>query len=324
MIFFIPIFVYADSGKSTIVMDTNSGRILYKKNENEKLLIASTTKIMTCIVVLENFNIDDEITVGDEVSSMYGTSIYIKPGEKLTIRDLLYGMMLRSGNDAAITLANNTFGIERFIKEMNIKAKKLGMKNTSFQNVHGLDDETKNYSTAYDMALLAKYAYKNSKYRKIINTKKYYARSSYNSYVWYNRMNLISKYKNCLGGKNGYTPKAGKSLVSYAKKNELTLLIVSLNDPYIYENHINLYDEIFSKYKNYTIVDNKNFNVQDYHVNDSFYYPLSKDEVNSVSVLIKISSKHDEGKLYIKKDGENIGSIKIYKNKKKRKKLFLK
>ena len=103
-----PILVFADSAHSTVVMDLNNGRFLYSKNSHEKRLIASITKIMTCIVVLENSNIDDDIVVGEEVLSMYGTNIYIEVGEKIKIKDLLYGLMLRSGNDAAITLAVNT------------------------------------------------------------------------------------------------------------------------------------------------------------------------------------------------------------------------
>ena len=192
ILFLFPIYVFADSGNSTIIMDVDSGRILYEKNANQKQLIASTTKIMTCIIVLENSNIENEIVVGDEVLSMYGTNIYIEPGEKIKIKDLLYGLMLRSGNDAAITLAHNTLGEEKFIKKMNDKAKELNMNSTVFNNPHGLDDKTENFSTAYDMALLSKYAYGNSVYRKIISTKKYITKSSIKSYTWYNRMSLVN------------------------------------------------------------------------------------------------------------------------------------
>ena len=196
-----------------MVMDNDSGRILYENNSNERRLIASTTKIMTCILVLENSDLSKKITVGDEILKVYGTNIYVEVGEILTIKDLLYGLMLRSGNDAAIVLANNIFNSEdEFIHKMNDKAKEIGMNNTVFNNPHGLDEETKNYSTAYDMALLAKYAYKNKMYRNIISTKKYNTKSNLKSYEWYNRVELINSYKYSLGGKNGYTPKAGKTL----------------------------------------------------------------------------------------------------------------
>ena len=307
MIIFFPINVFADSGSSTIIMDIDSGRILYKNNINDKKLIASTTKIMTCIIVLENSDIEKEITVGEEVLSMYGTNIYIEKGEILKIKDLLYGLMLRSGNDAAITLAYNTLGYDEFINKMNDKAKEIGMNNTIFSNPHGLDDDTKNYSTAYDMALLSRYAYKNKIYRQIVSTKKYSTKSSLKSYVWYNRMSLLTKYKNCIGGKNGYTPKAGKSLVSYAKKDDLLLTIVSLDDNSIYDNHINLYNEYFSKYNNYMIVDKGYFSINNnyYYTSKSFKYPLSKEETSNVSTLVKINSNSY---------GKRVGNIEIYFN----------
>ena len=319
MIFFIPISVFADSGKSTIVMDIDSGRILYQKNINQKKLIASISKIMTCIIVLENCDIESSITVGDEVLSMYGTSLYIEKGEVLKIKDLLYGLMLRSGNDAAITLAYNTLGYDKFINKMNEKAGEIGMKNTIFSNPHGLDDDTKNYSTAYDMALLSRYAYNNQIYRKIIGTKKYNTKSNLKSYIWYNRMSLLNNYKNCIGGKNGYTPKAGKTLVSYAKKDGLTLMTVSLDDSSVYENHKNLYNEYFSKYMNYKIIEAGNFSINNnnYNIKESFIYPLADDELDNISTLVKIDSKSLEkvvGKIEIKLNKRIIGDIKIYKN----------
>lgn len=331
IVFIIPISVFADSGKSTIVMDVDSGRVLYEKNVNSKQLIASTTKIMTCIIILENSNLESSITVGDEVLSMYGTNIYIEKGEILKVKDLLYGLMLRSGNDAAVTLAVNTLGYDEFINKMNEKAKQIGMNNTLFNNPHGLDEDTKNYSTAYDMALLAKYAYHNQTYRKIISTKKYTTKSSIKSYVWYNRMSLINNYKNCVGGKNGYTPKAGKSLVSYAKNNDLNLMIVSLDDPSIYDNHKTLYNEYFSKFENYTLVEKGSFmvNGDEYYTNKTFKYPLTESEIDAISILIKIDFESDEkraGEIEIKLNDEVIGKIEVYKKLKikKEKKSLLK
>ena len=332
MILFIPSNVFADSGKSTIVMDVDSGRILYENNANEKRLIASTTKIMTCIIVLENSDIESFITVGDEVLSMYGTNIYIEKGEVLKVKDLLYGLMLRSGNDAAVTLAYNTLGYNKFIDKMNEKAKKIGMNSTFFSNPHGLDDDTQNFSTAYDMALLSRYAYNNSIYRKIIATKKYSTKSSLKSYVWYNRMNLLNSYKNCIGGKNGYTPKAGKTLVSYAKKGDLLLTVVSLDDNSVYDNHRELYRKYFLNYENYRIVDKGSFfiNGDDYYTNRSFKYVLSKDEINSIFTLIKINNNSKSamvGKIEVYFKNNVIGSVNIYRNvdkKKEKKGLFQK
>lgn len=328
LIFLVPLNVFADSAASTVVMDLDSGRILYSKDANSKRLIASTTKIMTCIVTLENAKMDDKIVVGDEVLKMYGTNIYIEAGEEMTIKDLLYGLMLRSGNDAAVVLAKNVFGSEKkFIEAMNEKAKEIGMVNTIFENPHGLDEETKNYSTASDMAKLSRYAYKNKDYLKIIGTKKYTCKSSLKSYVWYNRMSLLSNYKHCVGGKNGYTPSAGKTLVSLARDKSLNLGIVTLNDSDVYENHEMLYEKYFSKYKLYTIVDkdtfkmDTNFVEDEVYIKESFKYPLREDELEKISTVVEIdndSLKNIIGKVIIRFDSEEIGSIKIYKRNQKK------
>lgn len=328
ILFFFPMMVYADTAHSSVVMDIESGRILYEKNPHQKRLIASTTKIMTAIIVLENSDIQKEITIGDEVLSMEGTNIYIKPGETLTIKDLLYGLLLRSGNDAAISLAIGTLGSEEeFVGKMNEKAKEIGMKNTTFQNPHGLDDKTKNYSTAYDMALLSRYAYQNKMYREIVGTKKYSASSPDKSYLWYNRMSLLSRYRYCIGGKNGYTPKAGKTLVTYAKKGNLLLTIVTLDDPNLYENHKRLYEKYFQEYQNYTIIDPNTFYVNSYFVKeelfikDSFQYPLKESEIDKIKTLVELYPKKQNkirGYIHIQYEKEKIGKIPIYEKKTKK------
>ncbi len=316
-----------------VVMDMDSGRVLASRSMHEEKLIASITKIMTCIIVIENSNLDKEITVGEEILKMYGTNIYVEVGEKLKVIDLLYGLMLRSGNDAAITLAVNTSGSEEeFVKLMNKKALEIGMKNTKFSNAHGLDDESRNYSTAYDMALLSRYSYKNEIYRKIINTKKYISKSSLKTYVWYNRMSLLNNYKYCLGGKNGYTPRAGKTLVSVAKKDGVTLTIASLDDNDIYETHEYLYDKYFDKYKLYTIVDKNKFVIdktlypEDVYLKKSFKYLLTLEESKSVTTLIKLNEKVNSnviGEIIISLDNEEIGRLNIYKKEKKKDRLTI-
>ena len=181
----IPINVCAISTSSTsaILMDQDSKRVLYSKNKDEPKLIASTTKIMTTLVALENANIKKEIIVGDEILQVNGSMLYLKQGEKYTIEDLLYGLMLRSGNDAAMSLAYNIFGYQKFIEEMNKKALYLRMYNTTFENPHGLNDDSENYSTAHDLSKLMRYALKNEKFRNIIKTTKY------NN--WYNKNELL-------------------------------------------------------------------------------------------------------------------------------------
>ena len=274
LLFLIPLNVFCkedtfDTAKSSIVMDIDSGRVLYENNADKKQLIASTTKIMTCIIAIEEGNLDKMIKVEDEILKMYGTSIYLEVGEKMKLIDLLYGLMLRSGNDASVVIAKAVAGSEKeFVKLMNKKAKEIGMTNTTFKNPHGLDEVTKNYSTARDMAKLTRYAYKNKTYRKITSSEEYRVKTDNKSYLWYNRM------KYCTGGKNGYTPSAGKTLVTTHKKNDLKIIIVTLDDNDEYNNHKRLAEYVFDNYSNYNIVDKNDFDLlidnNKYYINNSF------------------------------------------------------
>ena len=324
--------VYAsDTSRSSIVMDLDSGRILYSKNAKEKRLIASTTKILTAIVVLENSELNKEVEIGEEILTMYGTNIYIEVGEKLKIKDLLYGLLLRSGNDAAVALAVAVSGTEEeFVKLMNEKAQEIPMKNSSFANPHGLDEETKNYSTAYDMALLSKYAYQNKTYRKIVKTKEYTLETGEKTYLWYNRNKLLNSYEFCTGGKNGYTPAAGKTLVTTASKNGLNLTIVTLDDGNEYETHEELYESIFNQYQTYQIIDKNNFAIdkQFYdgtpYIKKSFSYPLTEEEKEQVKTVVKItnSKTNKVGEILIYLENEKIGEIPIYNKAEKEKESF--
>ena len=304
-------------------MDINSGRVIYEKNKDQKQLIASTTKIMTAIVAIENGNLNKKVKVGEEVLKMYGTNIYIEVGEKIKLKDLIYGLLLRSGNDASVVIANEIAGSEKeFVELMNKKAKELKMKNTQFENPHGLDEKSQNYSTAYDMAILSKYAYKNKIYRKITSTKKYQVTTGKKTYLWYNRNKLLNNYGPCNGGKNGYTPSAGKTLVTTASKNKLNLTIVSLNDSDSYNNHKELYEKVFNEYTNYEIVSKENFRIDksfyngSVYIKKSFYYPLTNDEVNKIKTIVSIDSSSNNkkiGLIRIYLDKQNIGNINIYK-----------
>ena len=250
IIFIIPISVNAISttASSAILMDMDSGRILYKKDVHNPRLVASITKIMTAVLAIENGNLDDEVTVGEEVLTMYGSNIYIELGEKMTLRDLLYGLLLRSGNDAAIVIGTYIGGSEeKFVEMMNKKAKEIGMINTTYHNCHGLDEVTKNYSTAYDMAVLSSYANTLDVYREISKTKKWVTNTNNKSYVWHNRNKLLTQYEYATGGKTGYTPKAGRTLVTTASKDNLNLTAVTLYDPNEYVSHKEMYEYGFNK-----------------------------------------------------------------------------
>ena len=320
---FIPLNVLALSSKSSIVMDMDSKRVLYEDNSHEKRLIASTTKIMTAIIAIEKGNLSHEVKVGDEVLKMYGTSIYLEVNEKMKLIDLLYGLMLRSGNDASVVIAKEIAGSEKkFVELMNKKAKEIGMKDTVFNNPHGLDEVTKNYSTAYDMALLSSYAYKNKVYRKIINTYKYRAKTLNKSYLWYNRNKLLKNYSYCTGGKNGYTPKAGKTLVTTHEKDNLKITVVTLYDNDEYNNHKYLANKTFSLYRNYDLVLKYSFNTDNYYIKKDFYYPLTIDEKDNVKVLAKVDNKLKKGEvgnIEVSLGNKTLTTIPIYFQKKKEK-----
>ena len=215
---------------SSIIMDIDSGRIFSEKASNEVRLIASTTKIMTAILAIESNRLEDIVTAKEEILSMYGSNIYLEYNENMTLLDLVYGLMLRSGNDASVVIASYVGGnIENFVKIMNKKAKELGLTNTIFSNPNGLDDDTKNYSTAKDLAILYSYAYKNKTFRDIVGTKYYKTTSDLKSYTWKNRNNLLFTYDKANGGKTGYTPLAGRLLVSSASNNDLNLCMVTID-----------------------------------------------------------------------------------------------
>lgn len=317
-----------DTSKSSIVMDIDSGRILYEKDANTKRLIASTTKIMTALLALESNKLDNLVEAKEEILKMYGTSIYLSLHEKMKLRDLVYGLLLRSGNDASVVIATYLAGSEEeFVNRMNKKAKELGMYNTTFQNAHGLDEETKNYSTAHDMALLSRYVYKNYKeYRTITKTYKYQVQTAEKSYLWYNRNKLLKQYSYCTGGKNGYTPSAGKTLVTTASKDNLNLTIVTLKDANEYNTHKELYETMFNKYKYYKLIDKKKINLgNDKYIKENFTYPLTEDEKEHINIETKIDESIKKGKIgyiSIKLYQKEIGNIKIYLKESKKKKIF--
>ena len=305
------------SARSACLIDSDSGRILYSKDKDTPRLIASITKIMTAILAIESGKLAEEVIVGEEVLTMYGSNIYIEVGEKLSLLDLVYGLMLRSGNDASIVIAKYVGGtVDNFVSMMNNKAKEIGMVNTVFKNPHGLDEETENKSTAYDMALLSSYASKNETYMKIVGTKKYKVSSSKKTYLWYNRNKLLTTYKYATGGKTGYTPSAGRTLVTNASNNNLNLTAVTLNDGNEYISHETMYEYAFENYKNYKILDKKHFSIDSnfydkkVYIKKSFIYPLTKEEKDNIRVLVQVT------KLNKYKDGDIVGTVTVFlKNK---------
>ena len=288
------------SATSAILMDIDSKRVLYAKNVNEIRSVASISKVMTALIAISKKDIKSKVTVGNEIDGSYGSGIYIKKGEILTLEDLLYGLMLRSGNDASYVIANFVSGnVDKFVTDMNNKAKELNLKNTTFNNPNGLDENKGNYSTAYDMALIMCEAYKYEDFKRIIKTKKYTLKTNMNTYVWHNKNKLLKSYKYATGGKTGYTVKAKRTLINTASKDNLNLVVVTLNDGNDFKDHANLFDYAFQNYKNYQILIKGKINIledtyydnYDFYIKNDFYYPLSNDEKDMIVVKFELNKK---------------------------------
>ena len=234
----------AVSAKAAILMHADSGRVLYEKNADEHMLIASTTKIMTAIVVLEHCELDDLVEVDSRSAGIEGSSMYLKAGESYTVEDLLYGLLLVSGNDAASALALHVAdSMGEFAELMNAKAAELGMTESSFKNAHGLDEEG-HYSTARDMAKLAAYCMGNEDFARIAGTVSH----TVGEQTLVNHNRLLREYDGCLGLKTGYTMAAGRTLVTCAERDGARYVCVTLNDPDDWDDHKALYDWAFANY----------------------------------------------------------------------------
>lgn len=238
------------SAESAILMDAKTGTVLFKKNADNKMLVASTTKIMTALIVIENCSPEDVVEIKKEYTLVEGSSMYLREGEELTIRELLYGLMLSSGNDAATALAYHVSGsIEAFAELMNDKAAELGLQNSSFKNPHGLDTDG-HYSSARDLAIITAAAMENKLFEEIASTKSIAiagrSLSNHNKMLW--------NYEGCLGVKTGYTMAAGRSLVSCAERDGLRLICVTLNDPDDWDDHTALFDWGYENFEYVSLV----------------------------------------------------------------------
>ena len=232
------------SATSAILMDADSGRVLYEQNADAKMLIASTTKIMTALVAIREGEPSDVVTVSREAALTEGSAMYLKEGEQLTLETLLYGLMLCSGNDAAVAIAQHVGGsVEGFVAMMNETAKELGLTSTSFANPNGLDAQD-HYSTARDMATLACAAMKNETFARIVSTRSV----TINGRTMSNHNKLLSMAEGCIGLKTGYTKAAGRTLVSCGTRNGQRLVAVTLQDGNDWADHQALYDYGFSTY----------------------------------------------------------------------------
>ena len=315
----IDAYALSSSAKGMCVIDKDSKRILYSKNENEKLPMASTTKVVTLITVLQNCDdLDEYIQVDDAAVGVEGTSIYLRKDETIKVRDLLYGLMLRSGNDAATALACHVGGsIEGFAEMMNELAKYVGANNSHFMNPHGLDNP-QHYTTAYDLALITAYALNNPIFQEVVSTKNYVIEATNKSDKRYltNKNKLLSTLDGCCGVKTGYTSKAGRCLVSACSREERTTVCVVLNCGPMFEESTTLLNSSFEDFENVKIIDKNKEIYNEYIINENegklylyteedYYYPLTKNEMKDLRLEYSVTLDNA-------KSGDNTGEIKIF------------
>lgn len=307
------------SAQAAILMDVASGRVLYEKNADEKKPIASITKIMTAIIAIEHGHLDDMVTISREAARMEGSSIYLKEGEKMKLHHLLYGLMLRSGNDAAVAIAEHIGGsVEGFAVLMNEKAQYLGMTNSHFVNPSGLDAKD-HYSTARDMAKLTVYALRNDVFKAIVATKAIQVPNPGEKWdrKWYNKNKMLHFYAGADGVKTGYTSRAKRTLVSSATRNGQQLLTVTLNAPDDWNDSTALLDYGFNVFPSRTVVpkgkvlktvtvDEQPFNIV---AEQTFSYPLSEEERRQLEQKMKTDIKKHE-----MAEGRTVGRAVVYLN----------
>lgn len=243
-ILFLPVRAGAISAECAILIDGETGRVLYEKQAEEKSLIASTTKIMTALVICEQTNVLDRVKIPKEAVGIEGSSMYLREGEVLTVQELLYGLMLQSGNDAAVALAIYCGGtVEGFTELMNDKAHRLGMTQSHFANPNGLDSPG-NYSTARDMALLTAYAMQNPIFAQTVSTKTI----TIGERCLRNHNKLLWQLEGANGVKTGYTKAAGRILISSVTRMGRQLIAVTFNDPNDWQDHKDLIEDGFSRF----------------------------------------------------------------------------
>ncbi len=288
----------ATEGQAECVIEVSSRRFLHEKNAGAKLPMASTTKILTAIIILEDCDPDETVTVPKEAEGTEGSSVYLKAGDEYTVRDLLYGLMLRSGNDCAVTLALHHSGsIAKFAETMNERAARMGAEESGFVNPHGLPAKG-HYTTARDLALVSAYAMQNETFREIVSCKYYEPQG------WQNKNKMLWQYEGAKGIKTGFTTAAGRCLVSAAERNGMTLVSVLLNCPKTYERTCELFDQAFEAYQMIPLCD-PSMPFDGYAFRYAFAYPLTQEELAEIRMEGVVGPK-------LGTSGEVAGQMLIY------------
>ncbi|MEK3721730.1 D-alanyl-D-alanine carboxypeptidase family protein [Paenibacillus sp. FSL H8-0034] len=305
--------------ETAALIDVRSGRVLYSKQGDKQMRIASLTKIMTAIVAVEQGKLSDSVKVGKNAFGKEGSSIYLKLNEEMSLHHLLYGMMLRSGNDAATAIAEHVGGtVEGFAYLMNEKARMIGMEHSSFKNPSGLDEEG-HYSTANDMAKLAAYSLRNPQFQEIVKTKLKKAPNPNEAwdYTWLNKNKMLQLYDGADGVKTGYTKLAMRCLVSSATRGGQQLAVVTLNDGDDWADHAKLLDYGFANYPLLPLV-NKGDVIEgtEWVAGKEFLYPTQESEQGHYSYRVELNDANspsfrlgDVGRLVYTLNGKEIGGV---------------
>lgn len=327
-------YAFTGSAECMIVIERDSGRVLNEKNADKMRPMASTTKIATAITVIEKVaDLDKKVKVPAVAVGVEGSSIYLEKDEELSVRDLLCGLMLQSGNDCAVALAVTTAGsVEKFADMMNETAIKAGAENTHFVNPHGLHDDN-HYTTARDLARIAAYAMKNETFRQIVSTKRYTTSWKGRDYdrVIVNKNKILSTYEGGDGVKTGYTVKAGRCLVASATREGMNVIAVVLNCGPMFEDCRALMDEAFRNFKLRNVTDAVGENISSLVTEgkadsvklgctDKFLYPLTESEYNSLRYVAEdvkpmrapVSEGDENGKIKIYSGNRLLFETKLY------------
>lgn len=312
--------VVETNAEAAALIDVASGRILYSKQGDKRMRIASTTKIMTAILAIEHGHLSDKVTVSKNAFGKEGSSIYLKLGEEMSLSDLLYGLMLRSGNDAATAISEHVGGSQDgFVFLMNRKAEELGMTGSHFSNPSGLDGDD-HYSTANDMAKLTAYALKNPIFREIVKTKAKRISREDESWdtVWNNKNKMLALYPGSDGVKTGFTKLSRRCLVSSATRNGQQLAAVTLNDGSDWADHSRMLDYGFKNYPLELVVHKGEPFPNGYQAAKDFAYPLADGERETLRKAVvsvpRSSVAYRLGEiayLSVKLDGDRIGRISL-------------
>lgn len=324
------------NSRSAVVIDRKSKNIIYGKNENVKKAMASTTKIMTAMVVIQNTNLNNTVEISKKAAGTGGSRLGLKAGDKITVKDLLYGLLLRSGNDCAVALAEYVAGsVQEFSNLMNQNAQMLGLNNTHFVTPHGLDEE-EHYTTAYELAILADYALNNELFAQIVNKKSYTININKNSKTLNNTNELLGNLNGVYGVKTGFTNGAGRCLVTSIKRGNLDVICVVLgadtkkdrtrDSAKLIEYTFNKYEEIDIKekikesFKRWNEINGNRINIEkgessklELTLNDKdkiFTYPIEKGTEDNINIEINANLNLKAPVL----ENTNIGKIKVYYN----------